>query len=127
MKHVSKFNENVGDNGVTYGDLLELVESDELKLINTSKTGVQKYIKALIELNLNRRNKDITNDPLRINRSGIIEIGEEYAFLPNEKVLIGEYELYNSFIFGDVVICPGHDSITCYNLNTGEHVRQYIR
>jgi hypothetical protein len=47
-----------------------------------------------------------------------VEIGDSFLIVFEEgkpSVIIGEYELCNSFEFGDVVICPGHDSITCYN------------
>lgn len=41
--------------------------------------------------------------------------------------VIREYESVNPFVFGDVIIVPGHDAITCYNFKTKESKRGYIR
>jgi hypothetical protein len=33
----------------------------------------------------------------------------------------------NPFVFGDIIVVPGHDSITCYNFKTGEDTTGDIR
>lgn len=43
------------------------------------------------------------------------------------EVAIYEYEITNPFVFGDVIVVPGHDSITCYNYKTDEVKVGYIR
>ena len=63
-------------------------------------------------------------------KEGSDEAGHEFALIVKDgkiEVAISEYEIMNPFVFGDVIIVPGHDSITCYNLKTGESTTEYIR
>ena len=63
-------------------------------------------------------------------KEGSDEAGHEFALIVKDgriEVAISEYEISNPFVFGDVVIVPGHDSITCYNFKTGENTTKYIR
>jgi hypothetical protein len=63
-------------------------------------------------------------------KEGSDEAGHEFALIVKDgriEVAISEYEISNPFVFGDVVIVPGHDSITCYNFKTGESKSGYIR
>jgi hypothetical protein len=56
--------------------------------------------------------------------------GAEFALIVKDgriEVAISEYEIMNPFVFGDVVIVPGNDSITCYNFKTGESTTEQIR
>ena len=130
MKHLKTFNEENEFKSVTYKDLLDLVESDQIKLINTEKENIVEYIDEIVELNQKRRGVDILNNPIAKNQRSLVTIDDSFVVLfegGNPTVIIGEYELCNPFEFGDVVICPGHDSITCYDKKTGEHKTAYIR
>jgi hypothetical protein len=130
MRHLKSFNEENEFNQVTYKDILDLVENDQVKLINIEKESIIDYINQMLEYS-KRRGVDILNNPIETDRrKGLVEIGDSFLIVFEEgkpSVIIGEYELCNSFEFGDVVICPGHDSITCYNKKTGEHQTSYIR
>lgn len=131
MKHLKNFNEGNESNQLTYKDILDLVEKDLIKLINIEKGVIIDYINRMVDLNLKRRKVNILNNPIgRGQKEELVEVGEEFVIVIDEykpSVIIGEYELCNAFQFGDVVICPGHDSITCYNKTTGEHTTSHIR
>ena len=43
------------------------------------------------------------------------------------EVAIYGYEIMNPFVFGDVIVVPGHDAVTCYNFKTGESKSGFIR
>ena len=63
-------------------------------------------------------------------KEGYDEGGAEFALIVKDgkiEVAIYEYEISNPFVFGDVIVVPGHDSITCYNLKTGESTTEHIR
>ena len=63
-------------------------------------------------------------------KEGYDEGGAEFVLIVKDgkiEVAISEYEIMNPFVFGDVIVVPGHDSITCYNLKTGESTTEYIR
>lgn len=63
-------------------------------------------------------------------KEGSDEAGHEFALIVKDgkiEVAISEYEIMNPFVFGDVIIVPGNDSITCYNLKTGESTTEHIR
>jgi len=63
-------------------------------------------------------------------KEGYDEGGAEFILIVKDgkiEVAISEYGIMNPFVFGDVVVVPGHDSITCYNLKTGESTTEYIR
>ena len=63
-------------------------------------------------------------------KEGSDEAGHEFALIVKDgkiEVAISEYEIINPFVFGDVIVVPGHDSITCYNFKTGEHIIEAIR
>jgi hypothetical protein len=131
MRHLKSFNEENEFNQVTYKDILDLVENDQLKLINIEKKVIINYINEMVKLNFKGRGVDILNNPIESGRrKGLVEIGDSFVVVFEDNkpsVIIGEYELCNPFEFGDVVVCPGHDSITCYNKKTGEHQTSYIR
>lgn len=61
---------------------------------------------------------------------GFDEGGAEFVCIVKDgeiEVAIYEYEITNPFVFGDVIVVPGHDSITCFNYKTGEDKVGYIR
>ena len=63
-------------------------------------------------------------------KEGYDEGGAEFVLIVKDgkiEVAISEYEIMNPFVFGDVIVVPGRDSITCYNLKTGESTTEYIR
>lgn len=130
MRHLRKYNEENQFNQVTYKDIIDLVEADQVKLINIEKEVIIDYINEMVELNSKRRGVNILNNPIGRGQKELVEVGDLFLIVFEEgkpSVIIGEYELCNAFQFGDVIICPGHDSITCYNKKTGEHQTSYIR
>jgi hypothetical protein len=61
---------------------------------------------------------------------GFDEGGAEFVCIVKDgkiEVAIYEYEIMNPFVFGDVIVVPGHDSITCFNYKTDEVKVGYIR
>ena len=63
-------------------------------------------------------------------KEGYDEGSSEFVLIVKDgkiEVAISEYEISNPFLFGDVIVVPGHDSITCYNFKTGESTTEYIR
>ena len=118
-----KINQEISDRGqkledsykdITYNELLNLVKTDKIKLINTNEYYINDYFKKLIK---SGRNMDSKIG----GYNNLIVIDERFVVVLNrsgENAIIGEYELFNPFVFGDVVVCPGHDTITCYNKST---------
>lgn len=54
---------------------------------------------------------------------GFDEGGAEFVCIVKDgeiEVAIYEYEIMNPFVFGDVIVVPGHDSITCFNYKTDD-------
>ena len=131
---IKKFNEaEVNENlGIpTYMELLDMIENDEIKLVNTDKDDFINHIDRSLQWNIGR-GRDISNNPIANPgsiRDGIIYDGDAIYVMDGNRpiAVIIEYELMNPFVFGDVIVVPGHDSITCYNLKTGESTTEHIR
>jgi len=133
MKHLKKYNENVNQSITTWSELLSRIDSGETKLIGTKKEYIEKHLQDLSKWN----KRDFSNDPIAsLNGWGGIKDGmsscdERFVFVYDDNnlpvAIISQYELVNPFVFGDIVICPGHDSITCYNKVTGESKTSHIR
>ena len=111
MKHIKKFNEDM-DMESGLGFKLIGIEADEIE--GDIRIGYS-WVKLPDGSEL---------------KEGSDEAGAEFALIVKDgkiEVAISEYEIMNPFVFGDVVVVPGHDSITCYNLKTGESTTEYIR
>ena len=111
MKHLKKFNEDM--------------ESDELgfKLINMEPDELD----GEIEIGRNTWGKLPDGSELK---EGYDEGGAEFVLIVKDgmiEVAIYEYEIMNPFVFGDIIVVPGHDSITCYNFTNGESKSADIR
>jgi hypothetical protein len=66
-------------------------------------------INKLRRINLSKKGKNL----LLINyEEGVVYLDDEGT----PKVIVFEYEISNPLVFADVLIVPGHDSITCYDL-----------
>ena len=67
----------------------------------------------------------------QIDKTGILTIDQRFVVVFGSDrapiAIITQYEISNPIVFGDVVVVPGHDSITCYNKVTGEEKTGYIR
>jgi hypothetical protein len=137
MKHIKKYTESKEQDGgpiLTWRMILDNL--DKIKLVNLTKSDVEEFIK---DLQKNDRNVwgrkidlDSEVDPyFKKSHLTNIAVFEDFAILVDENdtptTLIYEYELSNPFEFGDIIICPGHDSITCYNKVTGESISEGIR
>jgi hypothetical protein len=110
MKHIRKFNENM-ESGLGF----KLVGIKEEEISGDIEIGKYEY--------------DKLPDGSEL-KEGYDERGREFALIVKDgkiEVAIHEYEMINPFVFGDVVIVPGHDSITCYNFKTGEDAQGSIR
>ena len=113
MTHIRKFNEDMD------------MESNELgfKLIGSMEAD---EIEGDIKI---RRTHFRLPDGYEL-KDGYDEGDTEYVLIVKDgkiEVAIYEYEISNPFVFGDVIVVPGHDSITCYNLKTGESTTEHIR
>ena len=128
MTKIKKFNES--KNSIpTWNELLSLIDGSKVKLVNVNKSDIEDHLLILSKYN---GGKDFGNLPVATSiQDGIADIDERFVIIFDGSniplSIISEYELMNPFVFGDIVICPGHDSITCYNKKTGEHIRSYIR
>jgi hypothetical protein len=113
MKHIRKFNEDMDMESTGLGfKLIGSMEADEIEG-DIKMGGVMTKLPDGSELK-------IGND----------EGGAEFVLIVKDgkiEVAIYEYEISNPFVFGDIVIVPGHDSVTCYNLKTGESTTEHIR
>jgi len=113
MKHIKKFNEDID------------MESNELGFKLVGSMMVEE-IEGDITIG---HSWDKLPDGSEL-KEGYDEGGAEFVLIVKDgkiEVAISEYEIMNPFVFGDVVVVPGHDSITCYNLKTGESTTEYIR
>jgi hypothetical protein len=114
MKHIRKFNEDMDMESTGLGfKLIGSMGADEIE--GDIKIGKWGYGKLPDGSEL---------------KEGYDEEGREFVLIVKDgkiEVAISEYEISNPFVFGDVIIVPGHDSITCYNLKTGEHTTEGIR
>jgi len=111
MKHIKKFNED-----------MDMESGLGFKLIGIEESEIEGDIK--IEYSFGK-----LPDGSEL-KEGYDEGDTEFALIVKDgriEVAIYEYEISNPFIFGDVVIVPGHDSITCYNSKTGESTTEEIR
>jgi hypothetical protein len=114
MKHIRKFNEDMDMESNDLGfKLVGSLTADEIEGdITISKYGYGKL-----------------PDGSEL-KEGSDEEGREFVLIVKDgkiEVAISEYEISNPFVFGDIVIVPGHDSITCYNFKTGESTTEGIR
>ncbi len=111
MKHLKKFNEDMESN-------------DELgfKLIGISEDEIETEIEIGQSL-------DKLSDGSEL-KVGYDEEGNEFVLIVKDgmiEVAIYGYEIMNPFVFGDVIVVPGHDAVTCYNFKTGESKSGFIR
>lgn len=116
MKHLRKFNEDMESN-------------DELgfKLVNMEPDEIEGDIKIGIPWRRGSWGKLPDGSELK---EGYDEGGAEFVLIVKDgkiEVAISEYEIMNPFVFGDIIVVPGHDSITCYNFKTGEDKTGQIR
>lgn len=151
MKHLKKYNEDIdsdfNDNEsvehpttCSWDELINRINSGECKLTPSKYSSIDEVKSDTIEsikryLNMNSKrfpdmNTASIEDPKRIT-NGIAEVGGNYVAVFDDNLapiaLITEYDMMNPFVFGSVVIVPGHDSITCYDKSTGEFKREHIR
>ena len=110
MKHLKKYNEDM--------------ESDELgfRLVNMEPEELDGEIEI-------GQSWDRLPDGSEL-KEGYDEEGREFVLIVRDgqiEVAIYEYEIMNPFVFGDIIVVPGHDSITCYNFKTGEDKTSFIR
>lgn len=141
MKHLKKYNESTNHpEPYTWDELIYRIENGECKLppskyspMDEVKSDVIESIKKYLSMNARRfpdMNTAPIEDPKRII-DGIAEVGGNYVAVFDDDLapvaLITEYDMMNPFVFGNVVIVPGRDSITCYDKSTGEFKRERIR
>jgi hypothetical protein len=114
MKHIKKFNEDIDMESTGLGfKLVGSLTADEIEGDITIGRGFHGRLPDGSEL-----------------KEGYDEGGAEFVLIVKDgkiEVAISEYEISNPFLFGDVIVVPGHDSITCYNFKTGESATEYIR
>jgi len=111
MKHIKKFNED-----------MDMESGLGFKLIGIEESEIEGDIKIGYSFGKLPDGSEL--------KEGHDNGGAEFALIVKDgriEVAISEYEISNPFLFGDVIVVPGHDSITCYNLKTGESTTEYIR
>ena len=106
---------------ITWGELYEAVKSKSIRAINLEVEDLEYHLEDKDPTSLVCRGRRIRNE--------ICEVDDLVLVLDGSVVdaIICENELINPFVFGDIVVCPGHDSITCYNKVTKEHKTSHIR
>ena len=116
MKHIKKFNEDMESNELGF-KLIGPIDPEE--------------VEGEIEIGDSFKNYSFAKLPDGSELKGGYDEGDhEYILVVKDgkiEVAIYEYEIMNPFVFGDVIVVPGHDSITCYNYKTGEYKVGYIR
>lgn len=138
MKNLKRFNQlNEADNPnmlPTYQDILDMLEAKQLKLVRCESQHVIDDINRTKGYNEERfpnfLERPITTYARTEDPIYLISLDTSYCIVVESGVpttIIREYELFNPFIFNDIIICPGHDSITCYNIETGESKTGHIR
>lgn len=136
MEHLRRFNEADENPNMlpTYQDILDMIAAKQLKLVNCDEQRIIESINRMKEYNRERfpnfLERPITTYARTSEPVYLISLGGSYCIVVESgtpTTIISEYELINPFIFGDIVICPGHDSITCYNMETGESKTGHIR
>lgn len=136
MKHLKKYNESTDNPDMlpTYQDILDMIAAKQLKFVNCDEDRITSHINRVKDYN-SERFPNFLERPIstyaRTNDSVyLISMGDSFCVVVESgtpTTIIGEYELFNPFLFGEIVICPGHDSITCYNMETGESKTGHIR
>jgi hypothetical protein len=142
MKHLKKYNESTEHpTPYTWDELIYIINNNEVSFVNCEKGDIIEWIENYLTRISNPTNStkpwynpDINTSPISnpYRRGGnLIDVGNENVLVLGSdgkpSAIIGEYEMSNPFIFDDVVIVPGHDSITCYNMKTGKHITSHIR
>lgn len=109
----------------TISVLLDLIKNNNIK---TNLTGDVDWVSHLF------KHSDITiadeksirkfNDTL-----SYVEIPEFVLIFKDKEpyYLLNCYEVFNSFIFEDVLVLPGRDSVLCYNMLTEHLENNHIR
>lgn len=140
MKHLKKYNESADHKyPYTWDELIYRIETDECKLQPSKYTSPNDYKKETIESlkgmleRMSERNSDINTEPIvdpNEIKDGIVEI-RNFLIVFDENLapvaIMNEYDSMNPFVFNDMVILPGRDSITCYDKSTGEFRKERIR
>jgi hypothetical protein len=116
MKHLKKFNEDMESNELGY-KLIGPIDPEE--------------VEGEIQIGDSFKNYSFAKLPDGSELKGGYDEGHhEYVLVVKNgiiEVAIYEYEIMNPFVFGDIIIVSGHDSITCYNFVTGEQKTVDIR
>ena len=134
MRHLKKFNESSEYQPYTWDELVYSIDEGELDYVRCNREDVRNYITNMIASYLDPskkwHNPDKNTSPISEGKCLLTEIGPYVLVFNNDGVpmaFISEYEMMNPFVFGDIAIIPGRDSITCYNIKTREHKREHIR
>lgn len=135
MKKFTSLNENKFES-YTWEELIFRVKNNECKLVGILLEELQKdlsdYFPAgdyddVLGQSIGKgqwgESKITTNKFIVISEVFVVVFNDDYAPI----ALICEYEVVNPFWFGDIIVVPGHDSITCFNKVTLESKRAYIR
>jgi len=115
MKHLKKFNEDMDD--------MDMNDDLGFKLVNMEPDELEG------DITIGRGSHGKLPDGSEL-KEGYDEEGREFILIVKDgkiEVAIYEYEIMNPFVFEDIIVVPGHDSITCYNFKTGEHTTGQIR
>lgn len=131
MAKIRKFNESSSSNSITNQDIIDIVEAGEIDIIGCEPKDIVNYILELAEIN-SERFPNFLSMPLEQEDTtvSISMIADSFAVVIREGevvAIISENDMVNPFIFNGIVICSGHDSITCYDIVRKESTKEYIR
>ena len=129
MKHLRKYNESANEGQFyTWDELLFRIENGDVNLLDEEKHEVLDMVGEYINLK-SSRDPEFHNTTI-VPKNGIFSLRDLVIVFDSDNApiaILTEYEMSGPTVFGDVVMLPGHDSITLYNRVTGEHKRHHIR
>jgi hypothetical protein len=124
---IRKFTESKNSFNITWEELSELISNKRIKLIGYSESEFKQYFTKHFPNPIIGKYTHSFTDGENVcytdNNKFVLVIGK----MNDPEAIIFEYELFKPFIFDNIVVCPGHDSVTCYSLETKNYATNYIR
>lgn len=130
MKRIIRYNEAANEGQFyTWDELVFKIETGDVDLVESDKVEVLDIVNGHINFR-NSRDSEFHNSTM-VPRNGILCIGGDSVVVFDKDnapiTILTEYEMGDPTMFCDIVVLPGHDSITLYNRLTGEHKVHYHR
>lgn len=115
---------------ITWSELIERIDSDDVKLINCSKEDIIEYLgddkrTYEVSVNKNKKGKSIIHDGISIFGESLVIIYDDDE-LP-EAIAMGSFENTDILSFKHIVIIPQDGGVTCYDKITGNSIQHEIK